>query len=163
MTRKTLTLLWYKLLYTYTVILCVWNCTVHLPLWRSFPARAPGEASLKVVGLIWLVVCDRWDLCSTRELLFMEMTSWAISNILIVIKIILFSDLEQTVLMPCCERSTTLVCHCLHSTWITSCTINSCQVPDYYKSNPLPLHHFNSVQMKHFPDVYYIKQNMYLS
>lgn len=115
---------YYILLYAYSDILWAQKCRMHLHLWRSFSAWAPGEASLKVVGLIWLVLCDRWDLRSTRELLFMEMTSWAISKILIVIKMILFCDSEQTVLMPC-ERGTTLVRHWTHATWITSCAINS--------------------------------------
>lgn len=128
-----------KIFYTLTLIYYVWKCRMHLHLWRSFPTWASGEASLKVVGLIWLVLCDRWDLRSTWELLFMETTSWAISKILKVIKIILFPDSKQTVLMACCERGTTLVCHWIHATWVTSCTINSHQVLDEYKANPLPL------------------------
>lgn len=147
---------YYKLLYTYTNILCVWNCRMHLHL-----CVFQHEPQEKIQShWAWLVLCDRWDLGSTWELLFLEITSWAISKILKVIKIILFSDSEQTVLMSCCERGTTSVCHSMHATWITSCTLNSNQVPYRYKSNPSPLHRFSSVQMKKIPDVYNIHQKI---
>lgn len=144
--------------YTLTLIYYVFG-TVECISICVFSSMSPRRR-FKVVGLIWLVLCDRWDLGSTWELLFLEITSRAISKILKVIKIILFSDSEQTVLMSCCERGTTSVCHWIHVTWITSCILNSNQVPYRYKSNPLPLHRFSSVQMKKIPDVYNIYQKI---
>lgn len=35
---------------------------------------------LKVTVLIWLLLCGRWAFCNKQEQLFMEMTSWAISE-----------------------------------------------------------------------------------
>lgn len=40
----------------------------------------PYVLLVKVTVLIWLLLCDRWGLCNKQELLFMEMTSRAISK-----------------------------------------------------------------------------------
>ncbi len=42
--------------------------------------EAPQEPLLQDAGLIWLLLCDRWDICNKQELLFMEITSWVISE-----------------------------------------------------------------------------------
>lgn len=115
----------YKLLYTYTEIV-LWTVERICICGGGFQ-HEPQEEHHSTSLRSFHDSCETDGTSAVQELLFMEMTSWAISKILIVLKIILFSDSEQTASLPRCERAATLVCHWAHATWITSCTINSYQ------------------------------------